>query len=148
MSIPTVNDLAASARSTRWVLASRPSGWPTEDDVRQETVELPELSDGEIRVVNEAISVDPYMRGRMNDMKSYVPPFELDAPLDGGAVGEVIASRSNDVAVGQRVTAGQKIASIGSEGQSTGPHLHFEIKPDGQTQVDPVGWFAAQGIKI
>ena len=56
MSIPTVNDLAASARSTRWVLTSRPSGWPTSDVVRLETVELPELSDGEIRVVNEAIS--------------------------------------------------------------------------------------------
>ena len=56
--------------------------------------------------------------------------------------------RYYDVSVGQRVTAGQKIASIGSEGQSTGPHLHFEIKPDGVNQVDPVPWFAAQGIKI
>ena len=103
MSIPTVNDLAASARSTRWVLASRPSGWPTEDDVRQETVELPELSDGEIRVVNEAISVDPYMRGRMNDRPSYVPPFELGEPMDGAAVGVVVGSRSEDVPEGTRV---------------------------------------------
>lgn len=107
MSIPTVNDLAASARSTRWVLASRPSGWPTEDDVRQETVELPELSDGEIRVVNEAISVDPYMRGRMNDGPSYVPPFELGEPMDGAAVGVVVGSRSEDVPEGTRVLHGQ-----------------------------------------
>ncbi|MBA1834921.1 peptidoglycan DD-metalloendopeptidase family protein [Corynebacterium sp. zg912] len=67
---------------------------------------------------------------------------------DGGEVSVYGHMRHYDVAVGQRVSAGQKIASIGSEGQSTGPHLHFEIKPDGQTQVDPVGWFAAQGIKI
>ena len=107
MSIPTVNDLAASARSTRWVLAARPSGWPTEDDVRQETVELPELSDGEIRVVNEAISVDPYMRGRMNDGPSYVPPFELGEPMDGAAVGVVVGSRSEDVPEGTRVLHGQ-----------------------------------------
>ena len=67
---------------------------------------------------------------------------------DGGEVSVYGHMRYYDVSVGQRVTAGQKIASIGSEGQSTGPHLHFEIKPDGVNQVDPVPWFAAQGIKI
>ena len=67
---------------------------------------------------------------------------------DGGEVSVYGHMRYYDVSVGQRVSAGEKIASIGSEGQSTGPHLHFEIKPDGQTQVDPVPWFAAQGIRI
>lgn len=67
---------------------------------------------------------------------------------DGGEVSVYGHMRHYDVSVGQRVTAGQKIASIGNEGQSTGPHLHFEIKPDGVNQVDPVPWFAAQGIKI
>lgn len=52
------------------------------------------------------------------------------------------------VKVGERVTAGQHIAGMGSEGQSTGSHLHFEIKPDGSTSVDPVPWFAARGITI
>lgn len=67
---------------------------------------------------------------------------------DGGEVSVYGHMSQYDVSVGQRVTAGQKIASIGSEGQSTGPHLHFEIKPDGVNQVDPVPWFAAQGIMI
>lgn len=67
---------------------------------------------------------------------------------DRGEVSVYGHMRNYDVAVGQRVSAGQKIASIGNEGQSTGPHLHFEIKPDGQTPVDPVPWFAAQGIRI
>lgn len=52
------------------------------------------------------------------------------------------------VGVGERVSAGQQIASIGSEGQSTGPHLHFEIHPDGTTPVDPQAWFAEQGINF
>lgn len=88
------------------VLASRPQGAPTADNFRLETVELPQLADGQVLVRNVVMSVDPYMRGRMNDVKSYVAPFEIDAPLDGGAVGEVIASRSADVAVGQHVLHG------------------------------------------
>src|SRR5450631_4310841 len=51
------------------------------------------------------MSVDPYMRGRMNEGKSYVPPFELGKPLDGGAVGEVVESRANEFRVGDAVTS-------------------------------------------
>ncbi|WP_312181173.1 NADP-dependent oxidoreductase [Arthrobacter sp.] len=75
-------------------LASRPEGWPTDENFRLTEVSVPELQDGQILVRNTNMSVDPYMRGRMNDVKSYVPPFALDAPLDGGAVGEVLESRS------------------------------------------------------
>lgn len=88
------------------VLASRPHGAPTEENFRLENADLPELAEGQVLVRNSVMSVDPYMRGRMNDVKSYVPPFQVDAPLDGGAVGEVIASRSDDVPVGAHVLHG------------------------------------------
>ena len=84
-------------------LASRPNGWPTPDNFRTVDVELPDPEPGQVLVRNTFMSVDPYMRGRMNDVKSYVPPFALDAPLDGGAVGEVVASGSDDLAVGDTV---------------------------------------------
>jgi len=84
-------------------LASRPAGWPGPDNFRTVTVELPEPGPGQVLVRNTAMSVDPYMRGRMNDAKSYVTPFRIDAPLDGGAVGEVVASNSDTVAVGDTV---------------------------------------------
>ena len=67
---------------------------------------------------------------------------------DGGEVSVYGHMRYYDVKVGQRVRAGEKIAVIGNEGQSTGPHLHFEIKPDGVNHADPQVWFREQGIKI
>ncbi len=87
-------------------LASRPQGWPTAENFRLVEAELPELAEGQVLVRNTAMSVDPYMRGRMNDVRSYTPPFQLDQPLEGGAVGEVIASRSADRAVGDIVVHG------------------------------------------
>ena len=87
-------------------LASRPQGAPTPENFRIVETEIPELADGEVLVANSVMSVDPYMRGRMNDVKSYVPPFAIDAPLDGGAVGTVIASRSDDLAIGTSVLHG------------------------------------------
>lgn len=89
--------------STQIQLASRPVGWPTHQNFRTVTVELPELAEGEVRVTNEFISVDPYMRGRMNDVKSYVPPFALDETMTGGAVGRVVASRAENLPVGTAV---------------------------------------------
>jgi hypothetical protein len=84
-------------------LVSRPVGWPELDDFRLVETELPEPSGGQVLVRNQFISVDPYMRGRMNDLRSYTPPYRLNAPMDGGAVGEVVASRSPDRAVGEVV---------------------------------------------
>jgi NADPH-dependent curcumin reductase CurA len=75
-------------------LAARPKGWPTHETFAHATVELPPLGDGHVLVRNRFMSVDPYMRGRMNDAKSYVPPFQVGRVLDGGAVGEVIESAS------------------------------------------------------
>ncbi len=96
-----------TVRSRQWQLARRPSGWPVPEDFRLVEVELPELGDDEVRVQNTFVSVDPYMRGRMNDTRSYVPPFALDETMAGGAVGRVVASRSAALAVGVLVTHNQ-----------------------------------------
>jgi NADPH-dependent curcumin reductase CurA len=76
-------------------LVARPRGAPVTSDFELAEVELPDPSDGEILVRNAFVSVDPYMRGRMNDAKSYVPPFALGEPMRGGAVGQVVVSRDD-----------------------------------------------------
>jgi NADPH-dependent curcumin reductase CurA len=87
-------------------LAARPHGEPRDTDFRLAEVEVPDPGPGEVLVRNQWMSVDPYMRGRMNDLKSYVPPFQIDAPLDGGAVGEVIASEDPSIDTGDTVLHG------------------------------------------
>src|SRR5262245_48515115 len=84
-------------------LASRPSGWPTPENFDLVEVDVPEPGPGQLLVRNQFVSVDPYMRGRMNDVPSYVPPWQIGAAVDGGAVGEVIASGSDRVEVGDTV---------------------------------------------
>lgn len=84
-------------------LAARPKGEPQLTDFRLVEADVADPQDGEIVVRNLVMSVDPYMRGRMNDAKSYVPPFKLDAPLAGGAVGEVVASAAEGFAEGDVV---------------------------------------------
>jgi NADPH-dependent curcumin reductase CurA len=84
-------------------LASRPDGWPVSENFALASVDVPEPADGQVLVHNQFISVDPYMRGRMNDRKSYVPPFQLGAVMDGGAVGVVVVSNSPELAVGDSV---------------------------------------------
>ena len=74
------------------VLAARPAGMPKATDFRLETTPVPEPGPGQVLVRNIWMSVDPYMRGRMNDRKSYSPPFEVGKPLDGRAVGQVLKS--------------------------------------------------------
>lgn len=86
--------------STQIRLARRPEGWPTPDDFAVETVELDEPAPGEVRVANEFVSVDPYMRGRMNDVRSYVKPYGIGEVITGGAIGRVVASASDDLPVG------------------------------------------------
>jgi NADPH-dependent curcumin reductase CurA len=73
-------------------LKSRPVGTPTADNFDLAMVTLPDPGPGEVQVRNSWMTVDPYMRGRMNDVQSYVPPFQIGEALQGGAVGEVIAS--------------------------------------------------------
>ena len=87
-------------------LVARPSGEPRESDFRVVETPVPDLEPDQILVRNRWMSVDPYMRGRMNDAKSYIPPFALDAPLDGGAVGRVLASTSERFSEGDTVLHG------------------------------------------
>ncbi|WP_028811158.1 NADP-dependent oxidoreductase [Streptomyces flavidovirens] len=89
-----------------WHLVARPHGWPKREDFALREAPVAEPGAGRILVRNLHFSVDPYMRGRMNDVKSYVPPFKLDQPMDGGAVGEVIASADERFAVGDHVLHG------------------------------------------
>lgn len=86
-----------------WHLKSRPEALPTADNFELKDIDLPPVGEGMIRVRNQWLSVDPYMRGRMNDAKSYVPPFQLDQPMDGGAVGEVVESKAEGFAPGDLV---------------------------------------------
>jgi NADPH-dependent curcumin reductase CurA len=85
-------------------LVSRPAGMPTPDNFAIVDAEVPQPKDGEVLVRTRYLSVDPYMRGRMSDRKSYVPPFAVNEVLNGGAVGEVIESRSDALKSGDIVT--------------------------------------------
>ena len=86
-------------------LISRPKGIPTAANFTLARIELAPPQDGQVLVRNRYMSVDPYMRGRMNSGKSYVPPFEIGKPLEGGAVGEVIESRAEGFKPGDAVTS-------------------------------------------
>jgi NADPH-dependent curcumin reductase CurA len=90
----------------RIVLASRPAGEPSHENFRLETAELPgpgELAEGQVLVKHHYLSLDPYMRGRMNEGRSYAQPQPLGETMIGGTVGEVIGSRSAAFAVGDTV---------------------------------------------
>jgi NADPH-dependent curcumin reductase CurA len=97
--------------SSEWHLTRRPHGVPVDEDFALVDVELPAPGTGEILVRNSFLSVDPYMRGRMNDAKSYIPAFELDRSMDGDAVGIVeqvgegaLDSNGSEIALGDTVT--------------------------------------------
>jgi NADPH-dependent curcumin reductase CurA len=87
-------------------LAARPVGEPKPSDFKLAEVKLPDPGPDQLLVRNHWMSVDPYMRGRMNDVRSYVPPFQIDAPLEGGAVGEVLASGGDGFQPGELVLHG------------------------------------------
>jgi len=84
-------------------LARIPVGMPTFDNFSMVETELAAPQDGEVQIKNHYMSVDPYMRGRMRNVKSYVPPFQIGEAMTGGAVGEVTASAHPDYKVGDHV---------------------------------------------
>ena len=85
-------------------LAARPNGVPQPTDFALVEVDVPEPADGEVLIRNAYMSVDPSMRPRMNDVKSYLPPFQVGEVMSGGAVGQVVASRNERVPEGSWVT--------------------------------------------
>jgi hypothetical protein len=87
----------------QWLLASRPQGEPTPADFRLVEGPVPELSEGQVLVQHHYLSLDPYMRGRMNEGKSYAAAQALDQVMVGGTAGEVVASKNAHFAVGDRV---------------------------------------------
>jgi NADPH:quinone reductase len=89
--------------ATRILLKERPQGLPNEQTFEFEKLELSELQEGEVRLKALYISVDPYMRGRMSEQKSYVAPFQVGQPISGGVVAEVTASNSERLNVGDFV---------------------------------------------
>lgn len=103
-------------------LVRRPDGWPTPDDFALVESDQPDPGPGEVLVRNLFMSVDPYMRGRMNPTHVYSTPFELGAVMDGAAVGEVVVSNSPVLAPGQIVLHGQ-----GWREYVVGPGAHFRV---------------------
>jgi NADPH-dependent curcumin reductase CurA len=113
--------------SREWHLKRRPSGWPTHDDVELVTAQVGDPGPGEVLVRNLVMSVDPYMRGRMNDAQSYAAPYQLDQPMYGGAVGRVEASGVDGISPGTIVRHG-----LGWREWALVPHRQVEV-------VDPTG---------
>jgi len=106
--LPAAETLAMSdtpINTTRIVLASRPQGAPTDASFRLEQAPLPALQPGEVLLRNRYLSLDPYMRGRMDDGPSYAAPVALGAVMEGQTVSEVLQSTVADVAVGDHVLA-------------------------------------------
>jgi NADPH-dependent curcumin reductase CurA len=89
--------------SREWRLLSRPVGWPKPEDFELAEAEIRQPGPGQVLVRNAYLSVDPYMRGRMSAAKSYVAPFELGKAMQGGAVGEVVASEAEGISAGDHV---------------------------------------------
>ncbi|MCG7589280.1 MULTISPECIES: NADP-dependent oxidoreductase [Halomonadaceae] len=111
-------------QSRFYTLTDYPTGLPKRELFSLETQELPELADGEVRIRNHWLSVDPYMRGRMSGIRTYVAPFELGQPMEGGAIGEVIASKHADVKVGDKVShmgGWRDIAQVSGDGVTALP---------------------------
>ncbi len=116
------------------VLAKRPEGDVTADCFRAETVSLPALGEGQILIAQRFLSLDPYMRPRMTELRSYTPPFELDKPLTGGSVGEVVETKNprfakGDIVMGMlnwathTVHDGKGLRKIDADGLPLSAHL-------------------------
>ena len=102
-------------------LASRPRGEATLENFTVASAEVPEPGPGEVLVRNLFLSVDPYMRGRMNEGASYVPPFAIGRVMEGGAIGRVARSNAAEVAEGSLV-----LSSFGWREAFVAPAAHVQ----------------------
>ena len=122
-----------------WTLISRPDGMPTAENFALVDLAQATLDDGQVRIENLWLSVDPYMRGRMNDAKSYTPPFELDKPMQGGAIGKVTESRSDQFKEGDMV---QHFAGWRDEAVLPAD----QVQPLPQLDTDPQAYLGQLGM--
>lgn len=116
---------ATTTTSREIHLHSRPQGRPSRENFELETTELDAVGQKEFLVRNEWMSVDPFMRGRMNDSDSYVPPFQVGEPLEGGCVGVVIESFHPDYHGGEYVLG------------NLGWREYWKSHGNGVTKIDP-----------
>ncbi len=93
------------SRARQWTLASRPTGVPSETNFTLHDAPIPTLEVGQVLLQTHYLSVDPYMRARMRNVKSYVPPYEIGDVLDGNVVGRVVASKDSRFKEGDFATA-------------------------------------------
>jgi len=112
---------------------------PVPEDFEAVVTTLPALAEGEVQVRNSWMAVDPAMRGRMNDAKSYIPPFALDAPMEGPAVGTVVASRDPGFAPGDIVSS-----RLGWREAFNAPASALRLRPD--VGLPPQAWLGFAGV--
>jgi len=115
-------------------LKQRPVGLPTEENFQLAKTNVPDLKGGEFLVHNIWISVDPYMRGRMREIKSYISPYEIDKPLEGGCVGQIVKSNSDRFRVGDYV-----LGNLGWREYWASDGTKDVIKID--SNVAPIQWY-------
>ena len=132
---------AFATHSRAWRLRSRPAGLPTMDNFELLPLELPPLEEGMVCVQNSWLSVDPYMRERMDDSKSYIPAFGIGAPMEGGAVGQVVESRSPLHVVGDTV-----MHFHGWREMAVGPAAEFDKVPAMAMPVGDGQWLGNLGL--
>ncbi|MCH2163230.1 MAG: NADP-dependent oxidoreductase [Marinovum sp.] len=113
----------------KWVLASRPEGTPVLENFRLEEAATPEPQDGEIVVATDFLSLDPYMRGRMDDVKSYAPSVNLGDVMTGQGVGNVVASRDPKFKEGDLVTGMTGWATHAALSGAEVRHISPEVPP-------------------
>jgi len=133
--------MTTQSREVRLVQRPPVGGDASTDCFALAEVEVPEPGPGEVTVANRFLSVDPYMRGRMNDVKSYVPPFAVGAPLQGGAVGVVTASRDDALPEGALVSS-----MLGWREAFTSPARHVQLLSDPPAGVSPSAYLGALGM--
>jgi NADPH-dependent curcumin reductase CurA len=111
------------------LLASRPKGMPDESNFEMIRESIPTIKEGEVLIQTLYLSVDPYMRGRMSDAKSYANPYEVGKPFIGGMVGKVVESKNSRFQVGQNVEGRLEWAEYNVSDGSTIRKVNPELAP-------------------